>query len=209
MRAYKLAAQKAQLLLIRSNEPPPEPPEADDIDPRPEMLCFRGQTFAFVRHFFELSCQAGRLPSILGRELFRARVSHHAIPSFEDQAIFIRDIELCLEKLSDDHAEIITLVGMYDFSHEEVAEMLRCSKAWIAHRFAEAIDHLTEIFLAGGILSENRPDRRQRQVTKRSIPRDIMAGRKKPPARAGIAAESGTARVACAHGGAQRALVFG
>jgi Sigma-70, region 4 len=196
MRTYKLAAQKAQQLLLGSKQRPPELPQGDEIDPRPEMLCFRGQTFALVRHFFELSCQVGRLPSILGRELFRARVSHHAIPSFEDQAVFNRDIELCLEKLNDDHAEIITLVGLYDFSHEEVAEMLRCSKAWIAQRFAEALDCLSEIFLEGGILSEDRPDRRQGQVTKRSIPGGNISGRKKPPARAVVAGAARTAPVA-------------
>lgn len=199
MRTYKLAARKAQLLLIRSDQPAAVPPQDDEIDPRPEMLCFRGQTFALVRHFFEISCQVGRLPSILGRELFRSRVSHHAIPSFEDQVVFNRDIELCLAKLRDDHAEIITLVGLYDFSHEEVAEMLHCSKAWIAQRFAEAIDCLSEIFLEGGILREDHPDRRQRQVTRRPIPGDTMAGRKKPPARAGIAGESKTAQSACGY----------
>lgn len=183
MRIYKLAAQKAQLLLFQVNEPPPtEPPE---IDPRPEMLCFRGQTFALVRHFFELSCQAGRLPSLLGRELFRSRVSHHAIPSFEDQVVFVRDVELCLAKLSEEHAEIITLVGLYDFSHDEVGEMLRCSKAWITQRFAEALDSLSEILLQADLLSERHPDRRQRQVTNRSIPANV-ALRKKPPSRASV-----------------------
>ncbi len=102
MRSYKLAARQAQLLLFQVNEPVPE--ELPEIDPRPEMLCFRGQTFALVRHFFELSCQVGRLPSLLGRELFRSRVSHHAIPSFEEQVIFARDVELCLAKLTEDQA---------------------------------------------------------------------------------------------------------
>jgi RNA polymerase sigma factor (sigma-70 family) len=181
MRSYKLAARQAQLLLFQVNEPVPE--ELPEIDPRPEMLCFRGQTFALVRHFFELSCQVGRLPSLLGRELFRSRVSHHAIPSFEEQVIFARDVELCLAKLTEDQGEIITLVGLYDFSHDEVAEMLRCSRAKITQRFTQAIDSLSEILLHAGLLSESHPDRRQRQVTNRSIPADI-ALLKKPPSRA-------------------------
>jgi len=152
-----------------------------DIDPRPEMLCFRGQTLAIMRHFFELSCQVGRLPSLLGREFFRAKVSHHAIPSFEEQAVFARDVELCLARLSDEHSEMITLVGLYDFSHDEIAEMLRRSKAWVHQHVALALDALSEIFLQAGVLSEGRPDRRQCQVTNRSIPADIVAaGRKRP-----------------------------
>ena len=111
MRVSILAARQAQLLLREDKGPAPVA-EADQIDPRPEMLCFRSQTLALVRHFFELSCQVGRLPSLLGREFFRARVSHHSIPSFEEQAVFSRDIELCLNRLSDDHAEIITLIGL-------------------------------------------------------------------------------------------------
>ena len=181
MRTYHLAAREAQRLrVVEAGDHDFGP--MGQADPRPEMLCFRGQTFALIRHFFELSSQVGRLPSILGREFFRARVSHHAIPSFEDQAVFARDVELSLAKLSEDHAEIITLVGLYDFTQEEVAEMLHCTRGRVAQRFAEGLDCLSEIFLAGGILSESRPDRRQRQVTSRSVPDDIPCVRKKPPA---------------------------
>jgi hypothetical protein len=180
MRFSRVAARKAELLLFRADEPAPVM-EAGEIDPRPEILCFRGQTLALVRHYFELSCQVGRLPSLLGREFFRARVSHHSIPSFEDQAVFTRDVELCLRRLSDDHAEIITLVGLYDFSVEEVAEMLHRSAFAIRRWFCEALDALAEIFLQGGILSEDRPDRRQRQPAASHLPAYIAAGGKKPP----------------------------
>ena len=130
-----------------------------------------------------ISSQVGRLPSLLGREFFRARVSHHSIPSFEDQAVFVRDVELCFARLSEQHAEMITLVGLYSFSRDEVAEMLRHSKSWVSNRVAE-LDALSEIFLQARLLREDRPDRRQIQVTSRSIPRDVAAGRtlaRKPP----------------------------
>jgi len=179
MRFSRAAARKAQMLLFQAAEPAPAI-EAEEIDPRPEMLCFRGQTLALVRHYFELSCQVGRLPSLLGREFFRARVSHHSIPSFEDQAVFSRDIELCLARLSDDHAEIMTLVGLYDFSVEEVGEMLQRSAFGIRRWFSEALDALAEIFLQSGILSEDRPDRRQRQVTTSRLPADVRAAEEMP-----------------------------
>jgi RNA polymerase sigma factor (sigma-70 family) len=179
MRFSKSAARKAQLLAFQYEDP--APPEAEEIDPRPEMLCFRGQTLALVRHFFELSSQVGRLPSLLGREFFRARVSHHRIPSFEEQAVFARDVELCLARLSDEHAEIITLTGLYDFSYEEVAEMLHSSRTRVHQWFSEALDALSEIFLQAGLLHEDRPDRRQRQVTWRGLPADVRAPAKKPP----------------------------
>ena len=149
--------------------------ELFESDPRPEMLCFRGQTMAIIRHFFEISSQLGRLPSLLGREFFRAKVSHHAIPSFEEQAVFVRDVELCLERLSEEHAEVITLIGLYDFSREEIAAMLHYSRTWVSMRVAQALDSLSEIFLRAGILRENRPDRRQCQVGDRSVPVDLVA----------------------------------
>jgi len=180
MRFSRIAARKAQMLLFQSAEAAPVV-EPEAIDPRPEMLCFRTQTLAIVRHYFELSCQVGRLPSLLGREFFRARVSHHSIPSFEDQVVFTRDVELCLGRLSDDHAEIMTLVGLYDFSVDEVAEMLHRSAFGIRCWFGEALDALAEIFLQAGILSEDRPDRRQRQAAASRLPTDIAAGVKKPP----------------------------
>ncbi|HEY5177915.1 MAG TPA: hypothetical protein VII95_20360 [Terriglobales bacterium] len=168
-----LKSSPSQLRLFSANHSSVE--EGDEIDPRPEILCYRGQTFAMVRHFFEISSQVGRLPSLLGREFFRARVSHHAIPSFEDQVVFVRDVELCFARLSEPHAEMITLIGLYSFSRDEVAEMLRASKTWVNHRIAEALDALSEIFLQAGLLREDRPDRRQSQVTSRSIPPDVAA----------------------------------
>ena len=191
MRVSILAARKAQLLLREDKRPTPVA-EVDEIDPRPEMLCFRSQTLAMVRHFFELSCQVGRLPSLLGREFFRARVSHHSIPSFEEQIVFARDVELCLNRLSDDHAEIVTLIGLYDFSLDEVGEMLRYSKTAVHRWFWEALDCLSEIFLRAGLLSEERPDRRQRQVTMRSLPADVAALGKKPPRSVKVAPERGS-----------------
>lgn len=159
--------------------------ELFEVDPRPETLCFRGQTLAIMRHFFELSSQVGRLPSLLGREFFRAKVSHHAIPSFEEQAVFVRDVELCLARLRDDHAEMITLIGLYDFSRDEIAGMLRCTRTWVNQQVAQALDALSEIFLQAGVLREDRPDRRQCQITNRSIPADMVGvERKMPPASA-------------------------
>lgn len=153
-----------------------------DLEPRPEMVCFRGQTLAMVRHFFELSCQAGRLPSLLGREFFRAKVSHHAVPSFEEQIVFLRDMQLCLGRLREEDAQMITLAGFYDLSSDEVAELLRCSRWWVYDHFGRALDALSEIFLRAELLDENHPDRRQRQTSRQKFPGEIDHRRKRPRA---------------------------
>jgi AraC-like DNA-binding protein len=175
MNVSRFEAHRAKLLLV-------EPSGADsDNDPRPEMLCFRGQTLALVRHFFEISSQVGRVSSLLGREFFRSRVSHHANPSFEEQAVFVRDVELCLEKLGRDHREVLTLLGLYDYSYDEVSQMLHCSRTLVRQWFNEALDCLSEIFLKAGLLREDRPDKHQRQFSRRSIPVDTVGSRRKPP----------------------------
>ena len=40
-----------------------------------------------------LSVEVGRLPSVLGREFFRARVSSYHVSTFEDTVIFVHDME--------------------------------------------------------------------------------------------------------------------
>ncbi len=163
---------------------------------RPDALFFRGQTLAIVRHFFEISCQIGRLPSILGREFFRAKVSHHAIPSFEDQVVFVHDVEQALARLNPQDGEVISLVGLYQYSLEEVAAILGRSRSSIGRRFAESVDHLAEMFLASGMLRDDRPDRRLQRFSPKQ-PRSKKAGLppKKPVASVGREAFHDVAQV--------------
>jgi DNA-directed RNA polymerase specialized sigma24 family protein len=186
MRFSKIASQRAHALYLGTVAASPSVAapaweEFPEIDPPPEMVCYRSQALAIVRHFFELSSQVGRLPSLLGREFFRARVSHHAIPSFEDQIVFARDVELCLARLNDNHSDVLTLVGLYNFSNEEVAEMLHRSRSVIHECFAAALDAIAEIFLEAGLLVADRPDRRQRQISRSDAPSLTGLPGKKPP----------------------------
>jgi DNA-directed RNA polymerase specialized sigma24 family protein len=129
---------------------------------REDVLFFRAQTIAIVRHFYEIASQIGRLPSILGREFFRAKVSHHTIPSFEEQAVFVHDVEHALGKLDEKAAEVVALVGLFQYSLDDVAMMLKVSRSRVAQRYAESIDQLAERFLETGLLREDRPDRQIR-----------------------------------------------
>jgi len=126
---------------------------------RTDLEFFRAQTTAIIRHFFEIASQIGRLPSILGREFFRAKVSHHAIPSFEEQAVFVHDVERALNRLNECDAEIVALVGLFHFTLDDVAEMLGRSRSGVAKRYRNSIDQLAEIFLESRLLRDDRPDR--------------------------------------------------
>ena len=158
MSATAISSCKPKLRVLDRRRRRREWDESDST--RADALFFRGQTLAIIRHFFEIASQIGRLPSILGREFFRARVSHHAIPSFEDQAVFVHDVERALGRLNDNDAEVIALVGLFQYSLDEAAALLGRSRTTVAVRFADAVDRLAELFLTVGLLQENRPDRR-------------------------------------------------
>jgi|SRR5580700_177456 hypothetical protein len=150
---------------------------------RTDGLHFRGQTLAIVRHFFEISCQVGRLPSILGREFFRAKVSHHGIPSFEEQAVFVHDVERAMARLNPQDLEAVSLVGMYHYSLEEVAILSGRCRTTVIQRYAGAIDTLAQVFLEAGLLREDRPDRHiQRFNSDGAKPEEQDLALKKPPA---------------------------
>ncbi len=170
MRPAELLARVEQLKQNEMDRPVAEKQSRCEPDPIPETLFFRSQTIAIVRHFFEVSCQVGRLPSILGREFFRAKVSHHAIPSFEDQAVFVHDVEACLKQLNEGDAQIVTMVGLHGLSKEEVGALLRCSRNWINVSNLESLDALTQIFLDAGVLSRRKPDRQTWQMSHRTLP---------------------------------------
>ncbi len=144
---------------------------------RPDVMFFRAQVLAIVRHFFEISCQVGRLPSILGREFFRAKVSHRGIPSFEEQAVFVHDVERALARLSPHHLEVISLVGLYQYSLDEAAALLGCGRTRVVEHFTQAVDTLAQIFLMSGLLREDRPDRRIQRFRAEETPKQV----KEPP----------------------------
>ena len=149
---------------------------------RADVLFYRSQALGIVRHFFEIASQIGRLSSIMGREFFRAKVSHHAIPSFEEQAVFVLDVEAALARLNERDGELVALVGLFHYSMDDVAAMLGRSRSYVAQHFADSVDQLATIFLETGLLKEDRPDRRVLYFSGRKA-RDNEGGLppKKPP----------------------------
>jgi len=50
-----------------------------------ERRAYRGRTVAMLRRYMRYSIETGRLPSLLGRELFRAKVTSYTVVTFEDR----------------------------------------------------------------------------------------------------------------------------
>jgi len=99
------------------------------------------------------SLEAGRLPSLLGRELFRAKSSAHVSATFEDRVIFIHDVEHCLDRLSNFDREIVARVVLQEHEQWQAAKLLHCARKTIARRLPEAIDELSEALLKARLLA--------------------------------------------------------
>jgi len=57
-----------------------------------ERRIYRGRTVAMLRRYLRYSIEAGRLPSLLGSEFFRAKVTAYTVVTFEDRVIFVHDL---------------------------------------------------------------------------------------------------------------------
>lgn len=126
---------------------------ADAAHPRDAHLwLYREDTIRILRRFFRSSLDTGRVPSLLGRELFRSKLSHKRAYTFEDAVIFVHDVERCLDLLDDFSRQLIARIIWQEYSQEEAADILHCCRRTIIRLYPEALDRLSEIFLAAGIL---------------------------------------------------------
>lgn len=117
-----------------------------------DLWMYRDRTVALLKRYARLSVEVGRLPSLLGREFFRAKVTSYHISTFEDTVIFVHDVEQSLEKLDWFEKKVIAMVILEEFSQEEAAQLLQCSPRTVGRYIYEALDRLSEIFLRGSIL---------------------------------------------------------
>src|SRR5437764_12327410 len=71
--------------------------EADrDFDP--DLWLYRERTVALLKRYLRISLEVGRLPSLLGRELFRSKVTSYRMSSFAAGVIFVHDVECALDQ---------------------------------------------------------------------------------------------------------------
>ena len=124
-----------------------------EIARKPDLWLYREKTVGLLRRFLRLSLDTGRVPSLLGREFFRAKVSHRRMPTFEDSVIFVHDVERCLESLDDLSRQLIARIALQEYTHEEAAESMHCCSKTIQRYYPEALDRLSEIFLNVGVLA--------------------------------------------------------
>jgi len=130
-----------------AEDSPPETPSSD-----PDLWLYRDRTVGLLRRYVRLSVEVGRLPSLLGREFFRTRVTSYSATTFEDAVIFVHDVKRCLEKLDEFENKLIAKIVFQDYTQDEAAVRLGCWRRTVGRRFPETLDRLSEIFLQSELL---------------------------------------------------------
>jgi hypothetical protein len=136
----------------------------------PDLWLYRDRTVALLRRYMRLSIEVGRMPSLLGREFFRSRVTSYGASTFEDSVIFVHDVERSLDELSEFEKKLIAKIVLQQFSKEEAGRLLGCGYRTIERLFPEALDRVSEILLKRGILTAL-------PKTKREVPKTCQGGK--------------------------------
>ena len=122
--------------------------------PDPDLSFYRSRTTGLLHRYLVLSAAVGRLPSLIGRECFRARVSSYKLHTFEDAVIFVLDMERALAAISPGDQRVITRVVLQGHSHDGAAALLGCTRLTVTRMLCNALDHLSELLLARGLLEK-------------------------------------------------------
>lgn len=129
---------------------------ADELAVDPELSLYRRDTIRLLRRYFRMSIELGRMPTVLGREFFRAKVTSYRMQSFEDVVILVHDVERCLERLDDESQQLIAKVILQEHTHDEAAVLMGCTRRSVTRTLPLALDRLTEMLIKNGILQLNR-----------------------------------------------------
>ena len=118
----------------------------------PELAFYRKYTEGMLRRYLRLSMEKGRVPSLLGQEMFRGRVTSYKIRSFEDVVIFVHDVEMCLKRLTETEQKLLERIAIQEYTQGEAAGLLGMSLRTVVRKYAAAVDELTGHFLETGLL---------------------------------------------------------
>ena len=118
----------------------------------PDLWLYRPKTVSLLKRYMRMSVEVGRLPSLLGREIFRSKVSSCRVGTFENAVIFVHDVERSLDQLDEFEQQLIAVIVMQEYTHDEAAVILKCWRRTVGRRFSEALDKLSVFFLDGGHL---------------------------------------------------------
>ena len=122
-----------------------------------ERRIYRRRTVRMLQRYMRYSIETGRLPSVLGREFFRAPVTPYSCVTFEDRVIFVHDMETCLDKLDEFSREIIARHVLQEHDQEATGRLLGCGGRTVRRYIPMVLDLLSEILLDVGLMERAFP----------------------------------------------------
>jgi hypothetical protein len=117
-----------------------------------EQRIYRGRTVGMLRRYLRYSIEAGRLPSMLGSEFFRAKVTTYTVVTFEDRVIFVHDMEKCLDRLDEFSRQLIARNILQEHDLEATGRLLGCNERTVRTYVPIVLDVFSEILLEVGLL---------------------------------------------------------
>ncbi len=126
--------------------------ELEDEQRERERRTYRGRTVAMLRRYMRHSIETGRLPSLLGREIFRAKVTSYTVVTFEDRVIFVHDMEKCLDRLDEFSRQLIARHILQEHDQEATGKLLQCGERTVRTYVPIVLDMLSEILIEVGLM---------------------------------------------------------
>lgn len=124
----------------------PEEPEDSDL------WMYRRETSAMLRRYMRYSIETGRLPSVLGAEFFRAKVTARTVVTFEDRIIFVHDMETCLGKLDEFSRQLLARHVLQEHDQHATARLVHCSVRTVRTWVPIVLDLLSAILIDAGLI---------------------------------------------------------
>lgn len=112
----------------------------------------RTRTMALLHRFLRTALSLGRMPSLVGREIFRARVRARPPSAFEDAVLFVCDVEKCLGKLEPLEQRLIAYCVLENRSEWEASRQFQTSQGFISRHLGHALDVLHVTLCHRGLL---------------------------------------------------------
>ena len=119
-----------------------------------DLWPYRRRTIALLRRYARASVEVGRLPSLLGREFFRTRVTSYRMGSFEDIVIFVIDMEQAINKLDSIDKKLLAMYVLEEYTIPEVARLMGGSQRTVERSLQTALDELSRALLRNGLMEE-------------------------------------------------------
>jgi hypothetical protein len=130
------------------------PPSVLFCETEIDLWPYRRRTVALLRRYARASVEVGRLPSLLGREFFRSRVTSYTMRNFEDVVIFVADMERAIEKLTALEKKLLAMNVLEEYTIPEVSRLLNCTQRTVERFLQDALDQLSRILLSGGLMEK-------------------------------------------------------